>query len=206
MRIDLKKTSKPIKYSDAIDYLEKRVINLNNGSSNELIWMLEHPQTYTGGTSYKKTEILDKSIRVIETSRGGKITCHGPGQLICYFVIDLKKRNRDIRKFINNIENSIIESLFSFGIKSKSDRKNIGIWTDIDGNKKKVGAIGIKVKKWIAFHGFSLNIENDLKMYKKIIPCGIKNCGITNLIEIKKQNYKDLPNVLFDKLTNYLKT
>ena len=206
MIIDLKKTSKPIKYSDAIDYLEKRVINLNNGSSNELIWMLEHPQTYTGGTSYKKTEILDKSIRVIETSRGGKITCHGPGQLICYFVIDLKKRNRDIRKFINNIENSIIESLFSFGIKSKSDRKNIGIWTDIDGNKKKVGAIGIKVKKWIAFHGFSLNIENDLKMYKKIIPCGIKNCGITNLIEIKKQNYKDLPNVLFDKLTNYLKT
>ena len=206
MIIDLKKTSKPIKYSDAIDYLEKRVINLNNGSSNELIWMLEHPQTYTGGTSYKKTEILDKSIRVIETSRGGKITCHGPGQLICYFVIDLKKRNRDIRKFINNIENSIIESLFSFGIKSKSDRKNIGIWTDIDGNKKKIGAIGIKVKKWIAFHGFSLNIENDLKMYKKIIPCGIKNCGITNLIEIKKQNYKDLPNVLFDKLTNYLKT
>ena len=206
MRIDLKKTSKPIKYSDAIDYLEKRVINLNNGSSNELIWMLEHPQTYTGGTSYKKTEILDKSIRVIETSRGGKITCHGPGQLICYFVIDLKKRNRDIRKFINNIENSIIDSLFSFGIKSKSDRKNIGIWTDIDGNKKKIGAIGIKVKKWIAFHGFSLNIENDLKMYKKIIPCGIKNCGITNLIEIKKQNYKDLPNVLFDKLTNYLKT
>ena len=206
MRIDLKKTSKPIKYSDAIDYLEKRVINLNNGSSNELIWMLEHPQTYTGGTSYKKTEILDKSIRVIETSRGGKITCHGPGQLICYFVIDLKKRNRDIRKFINNIENSIIESLFSFGIKSKSDRKNIGIWTDIDGNKKKVGAIGIKVKKWIAFHGFSLNIENDLKMYKRIIPCGIKNCGITNLKEIKKQNYKDLPNVLFDKLTNYLKT
>ena len=206
MIIDLKKTSKPIKYSDAIDYLEKRVINLNNGSSNELIWMLEHPQTYTGGTSYKKTEILDKSIRVIETSRGGKITCHGPGQLICYFVIDLKKRNRDIRKFINNIENSIIESLFSFGIKSKSDRKNIGIWTDIDGNKKKIGAIGIKVKKWIAFHGFSLNIENDLKMYKRIIPCGIKNCGITNLKEIKKQNYKDLPNVLFDKLTNYLKT
>ena len=206
MIIDLKKTSKPIKYSDAIDYLEKRVINLNNGSSNELIWMLEHPQTYTGGTSYKKTEILDKSIRVIETSRGGKITCHGPGQLICYFVIDLKKRNKDIRKFINNIENSIIESLFSFGIKSKSDRKNIGIWTDIDGNKKKVGAIGIKVKKWIAFHGFSLNIENDLKMYKRIIPCGIKNCGITNLKEIKKQNYKDLPNVLFDKLTNYLKT
>ena len=205
MRIDLKKSSKPVKFSEAISYLEKRVNNLNNGSSNELIWILEHPLTFSGGASYKKSEILDKSIRVIETSRGGKITCHGPGQLICYFVIDLKKRDKDIRKFINVIESSIIESLFPFGIKTKSDRKNIGIWIDIDGKRKKIGAIGIRVKKWIAFHGFSLNIENDLRMYKKIIPCGIKNCGITNLKEIKKQNYKDLPNILFDKLTNYLK-
>ena len=205
MRIDLKKSSKPIKYSEAISYLEKRVINLSNGSSNELIWILEHPLSFTGGASYKKSEILDKSIRVIETSRGGKITCHGPGQLICYFVIDLKKRDKDIRKFINVIECSIIESLFPFGIKTKSDRKNIGIWIDIDGKRKKIGAIGIRVKKWIAYHGFSINIENDLQFYNKIIPCGIKNCGITNLEEIKKQNYKDLPNILFDKLTNYLK-
>ena len=146
-----------------------------------------------------------KSIRFIETSRGGKVTCHAPGQLICYFVIDLKKRNKDIRKFINIIENSIIESLLSLGIKTKSDRKNIGIWIDINGSKKKIGAIGIKVKKWIAFHGFSLNVENDLSMYDKIIPCGIRDCEITSLKEIKKQNYKDLPNVLFNKLTNYLK-
>ena len=205
MRIDLKKSSKPIKYSEAISYMEKRVNNLNSGSSNELIWILEHPHTFTGGASYKKSEILDKSIKVIETSRGGKITCHGPGQLICYFVIDLKKRDKDIRKFINVIESSIIESLFTFGIKTKSDRKNIGIWIDIDGKRKKIGAIGIRVKKWIAYHGFSINIENDLQFYNKIIPCGIKNCGITNLEEIKKQNYKDLPNILFDKLTNYLK-
>ena len=205
MGIDLKKTSKPIKYSEAIDYLEKRVNNLNNGSANELIWILEHPKIYTGGASYKKSEILDKSIRFIETSRGGKVTCHAPGQLICYFVIDLKKRNKDIRKFINIIENSIIESLLSLGIKTKSDRKNIGIWIDINGSKKKIGAIGIKVKKWIAFHGFSLNVENDLSMYDKIIPCGIRDCEITSLKEIKKQNYKDLPNVLFNKLTNYLK-
>ncbi len=205
MGIDLKKTSKPIKYSEAIDFLEKRVNNLNNGSANELIWILEHPKIYTGGASYKKSEILDKSIRFIETSRGGKVTCHAPGQLICYFVIDLKKRNKDIRKFINIIENSIIESLLSLGIKTKSDRKNIGIWIDINGSKKKIGAIGIKVKKWIAFHGFSLNVENYLSMYDKIIPCGIRDCEITSLKEIKKQNYKDLPNVLFNKLTNYLK-
>ena len=206
MEIDLKKTLKPVKYSKAIDYLEKRVNNLNNGQGNELIWILEHPQTYTGGASYKKKEILDKSIRVIETSRGGKVTCHGPGQLICYFVIDLKKRNKDIRKFINIIENSIIESLLFHGIETKSDRKNIGIWIDIDGSKKKIAAIGIKVKKWIAFHGFSLNIENDLRMYNKIIPCGIKDCGITNLKEIKEQSYKNLPDLLFNKLTNHLKT
>ena len=205
MRIDLKKSSKPIKFSEAINYLEKRVNNLNNGYSNELIWILEHPLTFSGGASYKKSEILDKSIKVIETSRGGKITCHGPGQLICYFVIDLKKRDKDIRKFINIIESSIIESLITYGIRTKSDRKNIGIWIDIDGKRKKIGAIGIRVKKWIAYHGFSINIENDLQFYNKIIPCGIKNCGITNLEEIKKQNYKDLPNILFDKLTNYLK-
>ena len=141
MRIDLKKSSKPVKFSEAISYLEKRVNNLNNGYSNELIWILEHPLTFSGGSSYKKSEILDKSIRVIETSRGGKITCHGPGQLICYFVIDLNKRDKDIRKFINIIENSIIESLSTFGIKTKSDRKNIGIWIDIDGKRKKIGLL-----------------------------------------------------------------
>ena len=186
MRIDLKKSSKHVKFSEAINYLEKRVNNLNNGSSNELIWILEHPLTFTGGASYKKSEILDKSIKVIETSRGGKITCHGPGQLICYFVIDLKKRDKDIRKFINVIESSIIESLFTFGIKTKSDRKNIGIWIDIDGKRKKIGAIGIRVKKWIAFHGFSINYSNSLEEYKKIIPCGIHDKGIINIINIKK--------------------
>ena len=196
MRIDLKKSLKPIKYSEAISYMEKRVNNLNSGSSNELIWILEHPHTFTGGASYKKSEILDKSIKVIETSRGGKITCHGPGQLICYFVIDLKKRDKDIRKFINIIESSIIESLFTFGIKTKSDRKNIGIWIDIDGKRKKIGAIGIRVKKWIAFHGFSINYSNSLEEYKKIVPCGIHDKGIINIINIKKVSKEQILKIL----------
>ncbi len=204
MTIDLKKSTKPIKYNDALDYMQKRASDLNDGISNELIWILEHPPIFTGGSSYKKSEIVDKSIKIIETSRGGKITYHGPGQLICYLVIDLKKRKKDIRNFINIIESSIIESLNYYGVKTESDRKNIGIWINNGGTKKKLGAIGIKVKKWITFHGFSLNVENDLKIYKKIIPCGIKNCGITNLKEIKNQDYNDLSNILFRKLTNYL--
>ena len=204
MRIDLKKTSKPIKYSDAIDYLEKRVINLNNGSSNELIWMLEHPQTYTGGTSYKKTEILDKSIRVIKTSRGGKITCHGPGQLICYFVIDLTKRKKDIRKFIISLENTIIDTLKEFKIKSHSDRKNIGIWVNHNNENKKIGAIGIRVKKWIAYHGFSININNNLDYFNKIIPCGLKNKKVITLSDISKIDYSKFRNILEKKLIKNL--
>ena len=201
MRIDLKKSSKPIKFSEAISYLEKRIDNMNNGSSNELIWILEHPLTFTGGTSYKKTEILDKSIRVIETSRGGKITCHGPGQLICYFVIDLNKRDKDIRNFLTIIESSIIEALKEYKINTFSDKKNIGIWINNNNNIQKIAAIGIRVKKWIAYHGFALNISNDLNVYKKIVPCGIRDKGVSNLNSIKKQNYENIDD---DLIKNFL--
>ena len=205
MKIDIKKSKKPIKYLDAIDFLEKRADKVYKKESKELIWVLEHPSTFTAGSRFKENEILDKKIKIIKTLRGGKITWHGPGQLIFYFVIDLNKRNKDLRKFISLIEETIIETLKKYKIKSFNDRKNIGIWVNYNNKVEKVASIGVRVKKWIAYHGFSLNIENDLRMYNKIIPCGIKNCGITNLKEIKKQNYKDLPNILFDKLTNYLK-
>ena len=205
MGIDLKKTSKPVKYSEAIDYLEKRVNNLNNGQGNELIWILEHPQIYTGGASYKKKEILDKSIRVIKTSRGGKVTCHGPGQLICYFVIDLKKRNKDIRKFISIIEKTIIDTIRFFNINTFSDKDNIGIWYKDKSDIKKVAAIGLRVSKWIAYHGFSVNIKNDLNKYKSIIPCGIKNKGITSLKEIKNQNYDEFEKILLQNFISNLK-
>ena len=125
--------------------------------------------------------IIDKSINVIKTNRGGKITYHGPGQLIFYFVIDLKKRSKDIRKFVNLIENLIIETLKEYNINAYSDRKNVGIWIKKKKNLKKVGAIGIKIKKWIAYHGFSLNLNTDLKKYNKIIPCGIKGKKVDNL-------------------------
>ena len=189
MSIDIKKSTKLINYTEAIDFLEKRLIKVNQNKSNELIWILEHPSTFTAGMSYNKSEILDKRINLIKTNRGGKITWHGPGQLICYFVIDLKKRKKDIRKFVTLIEKTIIQTLKKYKINSFSDRRNIGIWVNDKNKTKKIGAIGIKIKKWIAYHGFSLNINNSLHQYKKIIPCGIKDKEVSNLKLIKNQNY-----------------
>ena len=202
MNIDIKKSTKPVKYTDAIEFLEKRLIAVNQNKLNELIWILEHPSIFTAGKRYSEKEILDKKINLIKTSRGGKITWHGPGQLICYFVIDLNKRKKDIRKFLNLIEKTIIETLKKYKIDSFSDKKNIGIWTKNRNKIKKIGAIGIKIKKWIAYHGFSLNISNSIKEYTKIIPCGIKDKGITNLKFIKKQNYNKIKDEI---VSNFIK-
>ncbi len=203
MSIEIKKSIKPVNYLDAIDFLEKRITKIIRNDADELIWILEHPSIFTAGTGFNENDILDKSIKVVKTSRGGKITWHGPGQLVCYFVINLNNRKKDIRKFLNIIENSIIASLKKFGINSYSDRKNIGIWTKINNKEKKIGAIGIKVKKWIAYHGFSININSSMSNYKKIIPCGIKGKEITSLKKINNQNYNKfsqeiIKNLLFN--------
>ncbi len=204
MNIEIKKSKKPVKYEYAIKFMEERLINIHEGNSRELIWILEHENIFTAGTSYKKTEILDKSIKILETNRGGKITYHGPGQLICYFVIDLKKRKKDIRKFISTIEKTIIDTLKFYKIKTFADKKNIGIWFQDEFEIKKVAAIGVRVSKWIAYHGFSLNIENDLKVYDSIIPCGIKDRGVTNLKKIINQNYKDIGSKLIQNFISNL--
>ena len=175
---------------------------LNENKANELIWTLEHESIYTAGKRYKKNEIIDKNIILTHTSRGGKITWHGPGQLICYFVIDLKKRKKDIRKFINLIEETIIETLNTYKIFSFSDRKNVGIWVKDKNKIKKIAAIGIRVKKWIAYHGFSLNIANDLSLYKGIVPCGIKDKGITSLKELGVKDFKNIEDVIMKKFLN----
>ena len=166
---------------------------------------MSHPSTYTAGTRYNKKEILDKKIKIIKTNRGGKITWHGPGQIVCYFVINLNKREKDIRKFLKVIEKTIIQTLKVYKIKSFSDRKNIGIWVKHENKNKKIAAIGLRIKKWIAYHGFSININNDLSGYKKIIPCGIKNKDVINLITIKKQNYNNIRELIVKNLIKNLK-
>ncbi len=198
MSIEIKKSEKPIIYEDAKKMMEERLLKVDLNKSDELIWTLEHPDIYTAGTSYNEKDILDKSIKILETNRGGKITYHGPGQLICYFVIDLKKRKKDIRNFISIIEKTIIDTLKFFNIKTFSDTENIGIWYKDKEQTKKVAAIGVRISKWIAYHGFSINISNDLDKYKAIVPCGIKDKGITNLKQIKDQDYKELEKKLVE--------
>ena len=205
MNIEIKKSQKPVKYEDALTFMEQRLREIKEKKSDDLIWILEHEEIYTAGTSYKETEILDKSIKIIKTNRGGKITYHGPGQLICYFVIDLNKRNKDIRKFISTIEKTIIDTLKYYNIETFADKKNIGIWYNYNQQIKKIAAIGVRVSKWIAYHGFSINIKNDLKRYEAIIPCGIEDKGVTNLKEIKDLNYKELGNKLVENFILNLK-
>ncbi len=181
MSIEIKISKKRIPYKAAMLYLKKRVQEVKNGTNTELLWILEHPTTYTGGVSFNKREILDKKIKIIKTNRGGKITLHNPGQKIVYFVINLNERKKDIRKLINSIEKSIIQFLENYKIKAKNDKKNIGIWV----NDKKIAAIGIRVSRWIAYHGCSINISNNLSQYLKIVPCGLDNKKITSILEIK---------------------
>ena len=204
MNIEIKKSIKPINYSDAINFLEKRLEDLYKNNDKELIWTLEHNEIFTAGTTYKENEILDNSINLIKSNRGGKITCHAPGQLICYFVLDLRKK-RDIRKFISCIEKSIIETLNDYKIETFSDKDNVGIWHKNNHTINKVAAIGIRIKKWIAYHGFAINVNNDLDQYKKIIPCGIEDKGVTNLISIADNDYSNLDNLLIEKFTSNLK-
>ena len=205
MPIEIKKSQNPVKYNEAISFMEDRLKDIDLKKVDDLIWVLEHDHIYTSGTSYNENEIIDKSINIIKTNRGGKITYHGPGQLICYFVIDLKKGKKDIRKFISVIEKSIIETLSLYDIETFADKENIGIWYNDNSTIKKVAAIGVRVSKWIAYHGFSININNDLKKYDAIIPCGIKDKGITNLKQIKNQNYDDLENKLIEIFKTNLK-
>tara|TARA_B100001250_G_scaffold379493_1_gene370214 strand:- start:26 stop:643 length:618 start_codon:yes stop_codon:yes gene_type:complete len=203
MNIEIKKSIKPINYFYAINLLETRLKDLHENNANELIWTLEHNEVYTAGTSYKENEIIDKTIKVLKTNRGGKITYHGPGQLICYFVLDLRKK-KDIRKLITVIEKTIIQTLKFYKIESFPDKDNIGIWYKDENEIKKIAAIGIRVSKWIAYHGFAININNNLKNYKKIIPCGISDKGITNLKNILDQDYSNLRNKLLENFISNL--
>jgi lipoyl(octanoyl) transferase len=204
MNIEIKKSIKPVNYFDAINLMEERLQNIFDKKEKELIWTLEHNEIYTAGTNYKQNEIIDRSIKIIQTKRGGKITCHAPGQLICYFVLDLRNK-KDIRKFINSIEKTIIQTLRYFEIETFSDKENIGIWHKKNNEINKVAAIGVRVSKWIAYHGFAININNGLEQYEKIIPCGISDKGVTNLKEINDQDYSNLRNILIENFILNLK-
>ena len=188
MSIEIKFSKSRISYIKAMKILLKRVEKLKKKEGTEFVWILEHPTTYTAGIRTDKKEIIDKKIKIIETNRGGKITLHNPGQKIVYFALDLNKRKKDIRQLIKTIENIIIEILKLFNVKGNRDKKNIGIWV----KNKKIAAIGLRVSRWIAYHGFSINVNNNLNDYNKILPCGLDNKKITS---ISKENNKKIKNL-----------
>ena len=202
MNIKVKISVKPIDYIKSVNILEKRVIDVLQGKKDELLWILEHYPVYTAGTSSKMADLLDKNLNVIKTNRGGKHTYHGSGQKIVYFVLNLNRRERDIRKLISKIENCIIDILSEYKIKSYPDKKNIGIWVGDKNNSMKIAAIGIRVKKWIAYHGFALNVCNDLSKYNGIIPCGIKDKGITSLKKLGIKKYNNIENIITKNFLN----
>ena len=192
MSIEVKISRNKVPYKKSMFILEKRVEDVQKGLKKEFLWILEHPTTYTSGIRSSDNEILDKKIKIIKTNRGGKITLHNPGQKIIYFVINLNNRKKDIRKFINTIEVSVIEFLKFLKINAKKDKKNIGIWV----KGRKIAAIGLRVSRWVAFHGFSINISNNLKEYLKIVPCGLDNKKITSVYSERKIIPKNFENKL----------
>tara|TARA_B100000963_G_scaffold349118_1_gene357712 strand:+ start:2725 stop:3336 length:612 start_codon:yes stop_codon:yes gene_type:complete len=192
MSIEIKISKRRISYEKAIKFLEKRVVEIKNNKKKELLWILEHPLTYSAGIRYSDKEILDKKIKVIKTNRGGKLTLHNPGQKIVYFVLNLNRRKKDVRRLLNIIEKSIIEFLKIYKIDAKADKKNIGIWV----NKNKIAAIGLRISRWIVYHGCSINIANNLNQYSKIIPCGLDNNKVTSIFNEKKIKIKNYENKL----------
>lgn len=172
-------------YSAALAAMTARNAAIAEGSAEEMIWLLEHPPVYTAGTSSQPDELLDPRFDVIQAGRGGRYTYHGPGQRISYVLLDLKSRARDVRGFVHALEGWVIATLADFGVASWRSEGRIGIWTtDIDGHEAKIGAIGVRIRRWVTMHGFSVNLSPDLAHFGGIIPCGIDTLGVTSLARL----------------------
>tara|TARA_B110000116_G_scaffold97075_1_gene84609 strand:- start:170 stop:826 length:657 start_codon:yes stop_codon:yes gene_type:complete len=200
--IEIKYSNTQVDYSESLKFMENRVYAINQEKSEELIWFLNHDHIYTIGTSGNKNEIhTANNLPIFETNRGGKVTYHGPGQRIIYFMINLSNRNKDIRKFVSVIEKSIIYLLKDLNIEAQTYPDRIGIWVTKNQNvkldkEKKIGAIGLRIKKWVTYHGVSFNINTDLKHYDKIYACGLKEYDNTSIKDLNVNlSYED-----FDKI------
>lgn len=180
--IEWRRESAPVAYAAALAAMEARNAAVFAGEAAELVWLLEHPPVYTAGTSADPAELVDPRFEVVEAGRGGRYTYHGPGQRVGYLVLDLAKRGKDVRCFVHAIEGWVIATLATFGVESWRAEGRVGIWTkDIDGREAKIGAIGVRVRRWVTMHGFSVNLAPDLSHFGGIVPCGIEEFGVTSL-------------------------
>ena len=174
-----------VPYRDALAAMQDRNAAIHAGEADELVWLLEHPPVYTAGTSAKEKDLLDPRFEVVEAGRGGEFTYHGPGQRIGYVLVNLGKRARDVRGYVHAIEGWVIDALADFGVEAWRAEGRIGIWTrDIDGAEAKIGAIGVRVRKWVTMHGFSVNLSPDLSHFGGIVPCGISEYGVTSMARL----------------------
>ena len=179
---ELRLASAPVPYAQALAEMEARNRAIAEGTAEELVWLLEHPPVYTAGTSAAADELLDPRFEVVEAGRGGRYTYHGPGQRIGYVLLNLGERGRDVRCFVHSLEGWVIATLADLGLESWRAEGRVGIWTkDIDGREAKIGAIGMRVRRWVTMHGFSVNLAPDLSHFTGIVPCGIEEFGITSL-------------------------
>lgn len=183
--IELRRDLEQVPYRVALDDMTARNAAIAEGTARELIWLLEHPPVYTAGTSAAADELLDPRFEVVEAGRGGRYTYHGPGQRVGYVLLDLKRRARDVRGFVHAMEGWVIATLADFGVESWRAPGRVGIWTrDIDGREAKIGAIGVRIRRWVTMHGFSVNLAPDLSHFGGIVPCGIEEFGVTSLARL----------------------
>jgi len=183
--IEWRREMAQVPYAQALAEMDARNAAVHAGTAAELIWLLEHPPVYTAGTSADPAELVDPRFEVIEAGRGGRYTYHGPGQRVGYLVLDLARRGKDVRCFVHAIEGWVIATLRDFGVESWRAEGRVGIWTrDIDGSEAKIGAIGVRVRRWVTMHGFSVNLAPDLAHFGGIVPCGIAEYGVTSLAKL----------------------
>ncbi|MEZ5813802.1 MAG: lipoyl(octanoyl) transferase LipB [Alphaproteobacteria bacterium] len=185
--MEWKISKEPVGYDDALRFMDERVAGVHAGSAEECVWLLEHPALYTAGTSAKSGDLLDSRFPVYKTGRGGEHTYHGPGQRVGYVMVNLKKRQQvpDIKKYVWCLEEWIIQTLAEFGVVGERRCGRIGIWVAApDGSEKKIAAIGVRVRHWITLHGVAINVNPDLSHFEGIVPCGIREHGVTSMAEL----------------------
>ena len=186
--IEWKVSDGPVAYEEALAFMEQRAAAIRAGEARECVWLLEHPPLFTAGTSADPAELMNpQDFPVFDAGRGGRYTYHGPGQRVGYVMLDLEKRGKDIRCFVHALEGWMIDTLKEFGVSARRAPGRIGIWVGEGRDEAKIGALGVRVKRWVTLHGFALNVAPDLSHFNGIVPCGIADFGVTSLAKLGKQ-------------------
>ena len=182
--VEWKISDAPVAYPQALAAMEARAAAIADGQAGEMVWLLEHPPIYTAGTSARDQDLLDARFPVYRTGRGGQFTYHGPGQRVGYVLLDLKRRKPDVRAYVHDLEQWLIEALALFNVKGERREGRVGIWVQRGDREDKIAALGVRIKRWVTFHGVALNVEPDLSHFSGIVPCGVSAHGVTSLADL----------------------